>query len=159
MQWSNKRKDLYIFIFVSNTRTNLISTWTLLLTYLTHQTKMWSRLLVENHFLNQTLLGHPILFLDILPFSLFLFVFMLDLCVHSAIDIFNFRVDFFKEFCPKAGLSTYKCGHKQQFLIFFKREKFTKTSHGHSWWLAFGEAFCEEPRCQKLWKAEDSCLF
>lgn len=52
------------------------------------------------------------------PFS-FLFVSMLDLCVHSAIDIFNFRVALIRESRPKVGPSTYKCGHKQQFLIFF----------------------------------------
>jgi len=36
------------------------------------------------------------------PFFSFLFVSILDLCVHSAIDIFNFRVTPIRESCPKA---------------------------------------------------------
>jgi len=60
------------------------------------------------------------------PFFSFLFVSILDLCVHSAIDIFNFRVTPIRESCPKARPSTYKCGHKQQFLIFFGKKEIYK---------------------------------
>ena len=76
------------------------------------------------------LIRAPSLFLE---FSLDSFLFclfsILDLSVHSAIDIFNFRVDPAQESLTKAGPSMYKCGYSTQKSFFFERQKY---SQGHS---------------------------
>ena len=83
-------------------------------------------------FSQTNLIRAPNLFLE---FSLDSFLFclfsILDLSVHSAIDIFNFRVDPAQESLTKAGPSMYKCGYSAflSFQSFLERQKY---SQGHS---------------------------
>jgi len=75
----------------------------------------------------KNLIRAPNLFLE---FSLDSFLFclfsILDLSVHSAIDIFNFRVDPAQESLTKAGPSMYKCGYSTQKSFFWKDKNIRK---------------------------------
>jgi len=123
VQWSNKRKDLYILNFCQQYSYQLNIHVNPVVNLLNSSNKNVIQTFGREPFSQPNFIRAPNSLPRHSPFFLFLFVFMLDLCVHSAIDIFNFRVDLINKSCPKACPSTYKCGHKQQFLIFFlKRE-------------------------------------